>query len=233
MLKAALGTLVASVFALTSASVAFSQTTGAGAQNTGSATGTQVNAQTAAGTPVFSPTAEQFFLLTSNGLTEGSTGMEVVVLQGFLAELGFLDLSGIGGPTGYFGPMTAIGVPSTGYFGPMTRTAMGLHFVRNNWMNNLSSLNGGANMSASASAGANTGGAEVDFGTGIFSATNPGFYFNNIWYPNPVDMSIRASGAAESSANVSGAGTTDTGGSGNMDTNTDTSGTNNGSGVTY
>jgi Putative peptidoglycan-binding domain-containing protein len=172
-------------------------------------------------------TPEEIALINdTTGLTTGSSGQDVTTLQGFLAELGFLDLSGIGGPTGYYGPMTqeavaryqaAVGAPSTGYFGPITRESMAYHFVRNNWLDNLSSINGmeganGAGGSVSGNAGVNTGGAEVDL-SGPFAATNPGSYWYGVWYPNTVDLSVTASNASSNESSES----TETTGSGTID----------------
>ncbi len=171
---------------------------------------------------VFGVETQALFQGDAQNLAFGTRGQSVSELQGFLAELGFLDLSGVGGPTGYYGSMTrdavaryqaAVGVPSTGYFGPMTKSAMALHFVKNNWLNNLG-------VNSSTNAGPNTGGADVDFGTGAFSATNPGYTYNGVWYPNQVDMSVRASSANSSG---SSSGTLDSNGTASNSSNTSTS----------
>ncbi len=67
--------------------------------------------------------------ITSN-LTVGSTGSQVLTLQGILVAGGYLHVA----PTGYFGLLTkaavaawqaSVGLPSTGYFGPLSRAAIG------------------------------------------------------------------------------------------------------------
>ena len=90
--------------------------------------------------------AAQFPLLsTERNLAVGSTGTEVIELQGLLSELGYLDVP-IGVPYGYFGQMTksaltqyqtSVGVMSTGYFGPLTRTAMRNSFNTRGWLSLL------------------------------------------------------------------------------------------------
>ena len=90
--------------------------------------------------------AAQFPLLsTERDLTIGSTGTEVIELQGILSELGYLDVP-INVPYGYFGQMTksalmqyqtSVGVTSTGYFGPLTRTAMRNSFNTRGWLSLL------------------------------------------------------------------------------------------------
>ncbi|MDP1625134.1 MAG: peptidoglycan-binding domain-containing protein [bacterium] len=85
-------------------------------------------------------------VFTISDLTIGSTGQEVVLLQGFLSELGFLVMP-IGVPMGYFGELTgeltadalaryqtSVGVPATGYFGPLTRIAVAAQFYQNGWI---------------------------------------------------------------------------------------------------
>jgi peptidoglycan hydrolase-like protein with peptidoglycan-binding domain len=227
--RATLGSLLGAMLLFTIASSTFAQTTtnSTSTDNTSStstnnntvsntgnntrntANGTTTNENTTGGGSsgsgsTFSATSDQVLLLSAENLHKGSTGQQVTVLQGLLAELGFLDLTSIGGPTGYFGNLTrdalaryqaAIGVPSTGNFGPMTRNSMALHFVRNNWLNNLAGINTNG-MTGAASIGnsaANTGGSDLSVTSefGIFSATNPGNYFNGVWYPNSVDTNIR------------------------------------------
>jgi peptidoglycan hydrolase-like protein with peptidoglycan-binding domain len=90
--------------------------------------------------------AAQFPLLsTERDLTVGSTGLEVIELQGVLSELGYLNVP-IHVPFGYFGQMTkvavaqyqtSVGVNSTGYFGPLTRTAMRNSFNTRGWLSLL------------------------------------------------------------------------------------------------
>ncbi|MBI5133936.1 MAG: peptidoglycan-binding protein [Candidatus Taylorbacteria bacterium] len=215
----------------TSAGTASGETQGA-ASAAADVTGT---ASPRSGGPAFAPGAADIMLLSSADLAVGMTGGEVATLQGFLAELGFLDLTGIGGPTGYYGPMTrdavaryqsAIGVPATGYFGPMTRSAMAMHFVRNDWMGDVSGgaegsgIGGGESSDLVAgSADAGTGGPDMEM-TGVFSATNPGAWFNGVWYPNAVDMSVRAPASAASASGPSGT-TTNAGASATDDDGTD------------
>ncbi len=76
-------------------------------------------------------------------MTVGSTGSDVVVLQGLLSELGYLNVP-INVPLGYFGALTqkavstyqaAQGVtPTAGYFGPVTKLAMHQEFATHNWL---------------------------------------------------------------------------------------------------
>jgi hypothetical protein len=64
-------------------------------------------------------------------LTIGSTGADVIALQQFLIDAGYLKIAA---PTGYFGEMTRAAVaawqaarnitPAAGYFGPISRAAM-------------------------------------------------------------------------------------------------------------
>lgn len=204
-----------------------------GTPQTSNATGSTSNTANMNGQTTFSGAADNM-LLSFSDLKLGSTGQEVSTLQGFLAELGFLDLSGIGGPTGYYGEMTrdavaryqaAIGVPSTGYFGPMTRQSMTMHFARNNW------LNEGSGVAAGNSTMGTGGGTDL---TGSFSYTNPGITFNGVWYPNAVDMSVTApalsNGTSSSSGSTNGSSssgtstTTNNGNSGTTDTTNSTSG---------
>jgi peptidoglycan hydrolase-like protein with peptidoglycan-binding domain len=76
-------------------------------------------------------------------MTIGSTGQGVVVLQGLLAETGYLVLPA-GTKLGYFGSITrkalgsyqlAMGVsPTAGYFGPASKIAMHQDFLSHNWL---------------------------------------------------------------------------------------------------
>lgn len=75
-------------------------------------------------------------------MTIGSTGQSVAVLQGLLAERGFLNIGNI--PLGYYGPMTRDAVakyqasrgvsPAAGYFGPLTKISMRQEFAAHNWL---------------------------------------------------------------------------------------------------
>ncbi len=76
-------------------------------------------------------------------LTLGSSGQDVVFLQGLLSEMGYLNVP-ISVPLGYFGSLTqsalaqyqaAIGVsPASGYFGSITKTAMTNAFASRGWL---------------------------------------------------------------------------------------------------
>jgi peptidoglycan hydrolase-like protein with peptidoglycan-binding domain len=87
--------------------------------------------------------AESPNILVDANMTIGSTGQGVAVLQGLLAEMGYLPLR-FNTPTGYFGPMTqkalgsyqaARGVyPTAGYFGPASKIAMHQDFLAHGWL---------------------------------------------------------------------------------------------------
>jgi len=82
-------------------------------------------------------------ILVGSNLTIGSTGQNVVVLQGLLSELGYLNIPA-GISMGYFGSMTKSSLaryqqaqnvtPSVGYFGPVTKVAMHKDFSSHNWL---------------------------------------------------------------------------------------------------
>jgi Putative peptidoglycan-binding domain-containing protein len=82
-------------------------------------------------------------ILTSNNMTLGSTGQGVVVLQGLLSELGYLEVP-TGVSLGYYGQLTKNAVakyqvarsvsPSVGYFGPLSKVSMHQHFASNGWL---------------------------------------------------------------------------------------------------
>jgi hypothetical protein len=87
--------------------------------------------------------AEYPNILSGQNLTTGSTGQEVVVLQGLMSELGFLNVpSGI--PFGYYGSLTKDAVaryqsstsvsPAVGYYGPVTKLSMYNDFSRHGWL---------------------------------------------------------------------------------------------------
>lgn len=85
-------------------------------------------------------------ILTGQNMTVGSTGQGVVVLQGLMSELGFLNVpSGI--PFGYYGSLTRDAVaryqasinvqPAVGYYGPITKVAMYSDFSQHRWLSTL------------------------------------------------------------------------------------------------
>jgi len=81
-------------------------------------------------------------ITAGSDLTIGSTGQSVVVLQGLLAERGFLNIGNI--PLGYYGTMTRDAVasyqasrgvtPAVGYFGSITKVSMHEEFAARNWL---------------------------------------------------------------------------------------------------
>lgn len=85
-------------------------------------------------------------ILVGSDMTIGSTGSGVVVLQGLLAEQGYLTVP-MGVPLGYYGSLTRDAVaryqasrgvsPTAGYFGPATRDAMETHFASRGWLSLL------------------------------------------------------------------------------------------------
>jgi len=94
------------------------------------------------------PKAEAAYVYTENitagqDMTIGSTGQRVVVLQGLMSELGYLNVP-FGIPLGYYGTMTKSAVanyqaaqrvaPAVGYFGPITKVAMHQEFAGHNWL---------------------------------------------------------------------------------------------------
>jgi peptidoglycan hydrolase-like protein with peptidoglycan-binding domain len=82
-------------------------------------------------------------ITTGSDLTIGSTGQNVVVLQGLLSELGYLNIP-LGISQGYFGGMTRDALaryqvansvaPAAGYYGPITKVAMHQQFAAHNWL---------------------------------------------------------------------------------------------------
>lgn len=82
-------------------------------------------------------------ITVTQDMSLGSTGQNVVVLQGLLSELGYLHVP-IGIPFGYYGPLTKKAVadyqsalnvsPQSGYFGPLTKIAMHQQFQSHNWL---------------------------------------------------------------------------------------------------
>lgn len=85
-------------------------------------------------------------ILVNQDMTLGSTGQGVVVLQGLMSELGYLDVPA-GIPFGYYGSLTKNAVaryqasisvsPAIGYFGPVTKTAMHSDFSGHGWLSVL------------------------------------------------------------------------------------------------
>jgi N-acetylmuramoyl-L-alanine amidase len=82
-------------------------------------------------------------ILLGRDLAMGTTGQDVIVLQGLMSELGYLNVpSGV--PFGYYGTLTKNAVaqyqaalnvsPTMGYFGPITKTAMRAQFSQHGWL---------------------------------------------------------------------------------------------------
>lgn len=90
--------------------------------------------------------AEYPNITIDQNLTVGSTGQGVVVLQGLLTEMGYLNVPA-GIPFGYYGGLTKSAVasyqarmnvaPAVGYYGPVTKLAMRSDFASHNWLNLL------------------------------------------------------------------------------------------------
>lgn len=87
--------------------------------------------------------AESLNILSGPNMTIGSTGQGVVVLQGLMSELGYLNVpSGI--PFGYYGQLTRSAVakyqaatnvsPPVGYYGPITKISMYSDFENHEWL---------------------------------------------------------------------------------------------------
>ncbi len=87
--------------------------------------------------------AESPDILAGSDLSVGSTGQGVVVLQGLLSEMGYLNVP-VGTTYGYYGSLTqaALGKyqasqnvsPTAGYFGERTKTAMYNDLASRNWL---------------------------------------------------------------------------------------------------
>ncbi|MFA6554301.1 MAG: peptidoglycan-binding domain-containing protein [Candidatus Paceibacterota bacterium] len=85
-------------------------------------------------------------ILVGQNLTVGSQNQNVVVLQGLLSEMGYLNVP-IGIPFGYYGSLTrdalaryqaSRGVtPAVGYYGPITKIAMQSDFSSHGWLSLL------------------------------------------------------------------------------------------------
>lgn len=90
--------------------------------------------------------AEYPNILVGNNLTLGTSNQGVVVLQGLLSELGYLQVP-TGVPFGYYGTLTKNAVaayqmsrgvtPTSGYFGPLTKIAMHSDFASHGWLSVL------------------------------------------------------------------------------------------------
>lgn len=87
--------------------------------------------------------AERINVMASSNLSVGSSGQTVSALQGFLTEMGYLNVpSEI--PFGYYGALTRDAVAryqnalylnlSDGYFGPSTKIAMHSDFSSRGWL---------------------------------------------------------------------------------------------------
>jgi peptidoglycan hydrolase-like protein with peptidoglycan-binding domain len=82
-------------------------------------------------------------ILVGQDLTLGSTGQSVVVLQGLMSELGYLNVPA-GIPFGYYGTLTKNAVaryqagmnvaPAVGYYGPVTKISMHSDFLSHGWL---------------------------------------------------------------------------------------------------
>ncbi len=82
-------------------------------------------------------------ILTGQNMTVGSTGQDVVVLQGLMTELGYLKVP-TAIPFGYYGALTRDAVakyqnsinvqPAVGYYGPLTKVAMYNDFASHRWL---------------------------------------------------------------------------------------------------
>ncbi|MBP6858408.1 MAG: peptidoglycan-binding protein [Candidatus Pacebacteria bacterium] len=82
-------------------------------------------------------------IIVDQNMMIGSTGQGVVVLQGLLSEMGYLNIPA-GISFGYYGSLTKSAVasyqaklnvmPAAGYYGPLTKVAMHSDFVSHNWL---------------------------------------------------------------------------------------------------
>jgi hypothetical protein len=87
--------------------------------------------------------AEYPNILVGNNMTVGSTGQDVVVLQGLMSEMGYLNVP-TGIAFGYYGSLTKDAVaryqtsnyvtPAVGYFGPVTKISMQNDFSNHGWL---------------------------------------------------------------------------------------------------
>lgn len=87
--------------------------------------------------------AEYPNILVGQNMTVGSTGQDVVVLQGLMSELGYLNVP-TGIAFGYYGSLTRDAVaryqssnsvtPAVGYYGPVTKVSMYNDFSQHGWL---------------------------------------------------------------------------------------------------
>ena len=90
--------------------------------------------------------AESPNILVGPDMTLGSTGQGVVVLQGLMSELGYLNIP-LTVPFGYYGSLTRAAVaryqadnnisPAAGYFGPLSKISMHSSFASHGWLSVL------------------------------------------------------------------------------------------------
>lgn len=90
--------------------------------------------------------AEYPNILVGQNLTVGSQNQNVVVLQGLLSEMGYLNVPA-GIPFGYYGSLTRDAVaryqvsrgvtPAVGYYGPITKISMHSDFSSHGWLSLL------------------------------------------------------------------------------------------------
>jgi hypothetical protein len=91
----------------------------------------------------YAQAAESPNILVGENMTIGSTGPGVVVLQGLLAEDGYLNIP-MGVPMGYYGALTQAALaryqnaqnvtPAVGYFGPLTKVAIHMELLPGGWL---------------------------------------------------------------------------------------------------
>jgi peptidoglycan hydrolase-like protein with peptidoglycan-binding domain len=87
--------------------------------------------------------AAEVNIVAGQNLTIGSSGQSVIVLQGLLSEMGYLNVPA-GVPFGYFGPLTQAAVgkyqssinvaPTAGFFGSLTKVGMYNQFAPRGWL---------------------------------------------------------------------------------------------------
>ncbi len=87
--------------------------------------------------------AAEINITADSNLSLGSTGQGVVVLQGLMSEMGYLQVPA-GVAFGYYGPLTQAAVaryqvsrgitPAVGYFGPITKISMNQDFATRGWL---------------------------------------------------------------------------------------------------